>query len=368
MDEHTFGLDGDSLVVGEVTDGVGLHAIRVGNRGFGLQPTQSGGPHIAEADRPGQTWIDAIAGRFPQQVIEHECGHTAMDVAWWSLVGGTQMKVADGFTAGVVTDLDRRCDRIAQPDDGVSPRHPLAAGEIAHAEAAVGLLLAQTRGSRVDLGFGRRDRIGVHLRSNCCVDQPPDGLSQGAIDGPQPFDLLGADVLQREVQHQPKLEHVHLGRRVGVAVATAPGVLAGRPRVARRSARPVVYTALHGRWTTGIPTRCGARGEGRRSRPVPGGYAQFPRTPRPAGSTALPARRSRTAAPWPATPPGCRLVRDAHPPRGRRRVPGPAGSGPRREVTAAARPARSATLVACRPADAPAAERARNLRRRAGFR
>ena len=36
LDEYTFGLHGDSLVVGEVADGVGLDALRVGGRGFGV--------------------------------------------------------------------------------------------------------------------------------------------------------------------------------------------------------------------------------------------------------------------------------------------------------------------------------------------
>jgi hypothetical protein len=36
LDEYAFGLYGDSLVVGEVADGIGLDALRVGGRGFGV--------------------------------------------------------------------------------------------------------------------------------------------------------------------------------------------------------------------------------------------------------------------------------------------------------------------------------------------
>ena len=36
LDEYAFGLHGDSLVVGEVADGIGLDALRVSGRGFGV--------------------------------------------------------------------------------------------------------------------------------------------------------------------------------------------------------------------------------------------------------------------------------------------------------------------------------------------
>ena len=36
LDEYTFGLDGDSLVVGEVADGIGFDALGVGGPGFGV--------------------------------------------------------------------------------------------------------------------------------------------------------------------------------------------------------------------------------------------------------------------------------------------------------------------------------------------
>ena len=107
----------------------------------------------------------------PQQVIEHECGRTAMDVAGRPLVRGAQMEIAHGFTVGVAADLHRRRNRIAQPDDGVSHaiRSPLARSRTPKLPSVC--FRRKTRGRRVDLGLGRRDRIRVHLGSDPSVDQ-----------------------------------------------------------------------------------------------------------------------------------------------------------------------------------------------------
>ena len=102
----------------------------------------------------------------------------------------------------VALDHQRRRDRVPDSDDRVSPRHPVPAGGVSHAERAVDLLCPQPRGRRVDLGFDGGHLVGVDLRTDRRVDQLADGLGEGLIDGAHPVDLVGCEVPDvGELQH-----------------------------------------------------------------------------------------------------------------------------------------------------------------------
>jgi hypothetical protein len=102
----------------------------------------------------------------------------------------------------VAVDRQRRGDGVADPDDGVSPCHPIAAGGVAHPERAVDLLGLQPRGRRVDLGLDRGYLVVVDLRPDRGIDQRTHRLGQRLIDSAHPFDFLGCDVPDvGELQH-----------------------------------------------------------------------------------------------------------------------------------------------------------------------
>src|ERR1700733_5506691 len=97
LDEHAFGVDGDAVLIGQITRGERLDAVDAGGRRFGVQLAQPGGPHVAKADRSGQPRINAVAGGLAQQVIENQGGDSAVHVPGRSLAGGAEMKIAPAF-------------------------------------------------------------------------------------------------------------------------------------------------------------------------------------------------------------------------------------------------------------------------------
>ena len=69
-----------------------------------------------------------------QKVIEDERGDSPVHMPGRSFIGCAEMEIARRLARRVVIDDQRRRDRVAQPDDGVSPRHALPAVEVADAE------------------------------------------------------------------------------------------------------------------------------------------------------------------------------------------------------------------------------------------
>jgi hypothetical protein len=119
-----------------------------------------------------------------------------------TFVGRPRDEVGERTARLVAVDGQRRGDGIADPDDRVPPRDPIAAGGVAHPERPVDLLGPQSRGRRVDLVLDRSHLVGVDLRSDRGVDERADRLGQRFIDGAHPLDFLGCDVPDMcELQH-----------------------------------------------------------------------------------------------------------------------------------------------------------------------
>ena len=112
-----------------------------------------------------------------------------MNMTGRTFVWRAQVEVGERASIRVMVDLERRCDRIADADDRVSPRHAVATGGVAHSERAVDLPRPQLRSCRVDLGLDGRDGVGVDLSTDRRVDELTDRLGEGLVDGAHPFDL-----------------------------------------------------------------------------------------------------------------------------------------------------------------------------------
>src|SRR5215211_1903293 len=70
---------------------------------------------------------------------------------------------------------------------------------------------------RIDFGLYGGDDLGVDLCPDRRVDQLPHRLGQRLVDAPQPFHLVGAEVLDREIQHEKTRTCFYCWCRVGVS-------------------------------------------------------------------------------------------------------------------------------------------------------
>ena len=202
LNEQAFGLDGDALVVGEVTDSEGLDTFGPHDSGLRVQVAEPRGPHVAQADGAGESWVNAIAGCFTEHVVQHHRADSPVHVAGWTLVGGAEIEVGEHTAVRIVLDHQRRRNRITDSDDGVAPRHPVPTRGVADTEGAVELLASQASSGRIDLGLRGGNRLGVNLRPDRRVHQLPDRLGERLVEVSQPLDVGGTQVLDvGEVQH-----------------------------------------------------------------------------------------------------------------------------------------------------------------------
>ena len=89
------------------------------------------------------------------------------------------------------------------PMTGLPHGHAVAFGDVAHTERPLKLFSSQPCCRRINFGLGRRHRIGVDLSiRDGSVDRLPNPTQiGGSWNGPQPLDVIGAEILQGKVQH-----------------------------------------------------------------------------------------------------------------------------------------------------------------------
>ena len=140
LDEDALGFDGDAVLVGEVTDDVGLHTLGAVDAGLGVQPAQPGGAQVTQGDGAGEARRFGHRCHLAEDVIEHQRGYSPVHVTGRTFVGRAHDEVGERRPRRVTLDHERRRDRVPDSDHRVSPRHPVAAGGVAHPERAVDLL------------------------------------------------------------------------------------------------------------------------------------------------------------------------------------------------------------------------------------
>ena len=79
--------------------------------------------------------------------------------------------------------------------------------------------MGEGRRRRIDPGLGRGNHLCADLGANGRVDQRPHRLGERLVDGPQPGDVVSAEVLQGPVQHTCTRTRSSAGCRITPAPA-----------------------------------------------------------------------------------------------------------------------------------------------------
>jgi hypothetical protein len=100
--------------------GEGLYAVRPGNPGFRVQPTEPGNTQVAQRDGAGEPRLLRAAGCGAPDVFEHKGRDSPMRVSGRTFVGRAQMEVGEYAAAFALLDHEGRRHGIAHPDHDIA--------------------------------------------------------------------------------------------------------------------------------------------------------------------------------------------------------------------------------------------------------
>src|SRR5207237_9398513 len=112
VDAHAFRLDGDTVFVGQVTDGEGLGTLHPVDVGLCTQFSKWCAAEKTDAQRPGNSRSPRLVRRRAQYMVEHHCAHPAVHETGWALVGRAEGEVAPHIAVRSSIAHQGPCDGI----------------------------------------------------------------------------------------------------------------------------------------------------------------------------------------------------------------------------------------------------------------